>query len=52
VSTEGIMLKFHESSTWPMCSILIISQVVDVQMESNQRQMKANIHIYNLHEDT
>ena len=35
-----------------MFSILIITQVLEVQMESNQKKTKDNIHIYNFHEDT
>jgi len=35
-----------------MCSILIISQILKIQMESHQIKIKFNIHIYNFHEDT
>jgi len=41
-----------KDTTWPTCSILTITQVLEIYLESNQRQMKTNIHIYNFHEDT
>jgi hypothetical protein len=47
---EKVMIKLHEKCNMTyMCSILIITQVIEGIMESNQSPNKYNIHIYNFY---